>query len=434
MRSDRTTGPLELVASLARTALAEHGVAGLDQLIARVDRSGGFEAFRVDGEGASVPPGARRAGLAALRSGHTRLTETSDGFFIGYAVGIANGRPIALVIHPTALDADAARGWPRFLPIDLGVRALVMLVLGGLGCFLLARSITAPVTRLRQATQRLSEGDLGVRVAAGLGRRQDELADLGRDFDRMAERLEALVGAERRLLSDISHELRSPLARMNVALALLRQRATPDEQGMIARLETESARLNQLIGDVLTLSRAEAGEPVPERERVDLGDLATAVADDARFEAGGRVRDVTLERHGDTTVMGTPGLLRSAIENVVRNALRHTRDGTTVEIQVAGPCGETGGAPTPGGVAAKEVRLDVRDHGPGVPPAEADRIFEPFYRVKNAAAPQPAGTGLGLAIARRVMTSHGGDIRAALADGGGLVVTIRLPVAADEPA
>ena len=375
-----------------------------------------------------VPPVAREAGRAALRKGGGMLVEGPGGFFVGYPLGRQGGRSLALVLHPTGRTREGAApdageppghepGWAPFLPYDLGVRALAWLVLGGLGCYLLARYITAPVARLRHATRRLAEGDLSARVGSGRHRRRDELEDLGRDFDRMAERLETLVSAQRRLLRDISHELRSPLARMNVALGLLRQRGTDDPDGMIARLETEADRLNRLIGDLLTLSRVESGGAGSRSRPLDLGELAAEIADDARFEAGARGCEVRLIRPGPVPAVGEPEVLRSAVENVVRNAVRHTAAGTTVEITV----GRSADAAPP------EAVIEVRDHGPGLPGDQLGRIFEPFYRVDDSRERSSGGTGLGLAIAKRAVTQHGGSIQAAPAPGGGLVVTIRLP-------
>jgi two-component system sensor histidine kinase CpxA len=233
----------------------------------------------------------------------------------------------------------------------------------------------------------------------------------------MAGRLETLVSSQRRLLGDISHELRSPLARMNLALGLLRQRGVDDPDGMIARLETEAGRLNRLIEDLLTLSRVESGEPGPGTRSVDLGELAAGIAEDARFEARARGCEVRLVCPGPLPVVGEPGLLRTAVENVVRNAVRHTGEGTAVEITVA----RRAEAGAPAAVIA------VRDHGPGLPADQLERIFEPFYRVQDARERSSGGTGLGLAIAKRAVAQHGGRIEAAAAPGGGLLVTIRLP-------
>jgi two-component system sensor histidine kinase CpxA len=433
LHPEAASGPFRFYADLAGEALERGGTAGLDSLLTRLEGHGDLVAFCFDstGEptgGRRAPHGAQEAGLAALRSGTGMLVESPRGLFVGYPLGRAGGRDLALVLHPLphragrppgSESASGEAGWVPFLPYDLALRTLIMLVVGGVGCYLLARSVTAPVARLREATRRLAGGDLGARVGQEGRPRHDELADLGRDFDRMADRLEKLVAAQRRLLGDISHELRSPLARMKVAIALLRQDGAEDRERMVARLETEADRLNRLIGDLLTLSRVEAGGPGPGGQRVDLGALAAEVAEDARFEASARRCEVGLARPAAVVVSGEPGLLRSALENVVRNAVRHTGEGTAVEITVER-------RPVAGGF---EAAVAVRDHGPGLPADQLERIFEPFYRVDDEHGRDWGGTGLGLAITRRVVEQHGGRIQAAAAPGGGLVVTIVLPAA-----
>ena len=436
LHPEGASGRFAFYADLARETLGRGGPEALDSLLRRFEAHSDLTTFCMDSAGAAsshrpVPRGARDAGRAALRSGAGVLIEGAGGFYVGYPLGRYGGRNLALVLHPTGRavegassgpgEAPAGRpGWASFLPYDLGVRALAWLVLGGLGCYLLARYITAPLTRLRRATRRLAEGDLSARVGSERHRRRDEREDLGRDFDRMAERLETLVAAQRRLLSDISHELRSPLARMNVALGLLRQRGVEDPDRMIARLETEADRLNRMIGDLLTLSRLESGRPGSRTESVDLGGLVAEIADDARFEAGARRCDVRLICPALVLATCEPGSLRSAVENVVRNAVRHTGEGTSVEITVERRA--DAGSP--------EAVIEVRDHGPGLPEDQLERIFEPFYRVDDARARDSGGTGLGLAIAKRAVTQHGGRIQAAAAAGGGLLVTIRLPAGA----
>jgi two-component system sensor histidine kinase CpxA len=359
------------------------------------------------------------------------LVEGPDGAFIGYPVGRDSTRNLAIVFHPTIapLNSTVSRptvapvdgpGWTSLLLHDFGVRALAWLVFGGLACYLLARSITAPVIRLQRATHRLAKGDLSARVGSQKHPRHDELEDLGRAFDHMAERLEALVSAQGRLLGEVSHELRSPLTRMNMALALLRQRNVDDPDGMITRIETEAYRLNRLIGDLLTLSRLESGGSEPRVHSLDLGMLVAEIVDDARFEAGARKCEVRLTHPGPVLVFGEPGLLRRAVENVVRNAVRHTGEGTAIEITVEHRA--DAGSP--------EAEIAVRDHGPGLPEEQLERIFDPFWRADGDRKLDSGGTGLGLPIAKRAVVQHGGSIRAVAAPGGGLIVTIRLPVRA----
>ena len=218
------------------------------------------------------------------------------------------------------------------------------------------------------------------------------------------------------MLRDISHELRSPLARLSVALGLARQRPTGDPAAL-DRIEREADRLNALIGQLLTLARLESGAREPAREMVEVLAIVREVAEDADFEARGRRRAVQIVEAAEAAVVGDAELLRSAVENVVRNAVRHTGDGTAVEIAVR----RLHGHGVPG------VRISVRDHGSGVPSRALPYIFEPFYRVSEAREHHAGGVGLGLTIAHRTVRLHGGAVRAANAPDGGLVVEIDLP-------
>ena len=298
-----------------------------------------------------------------------------------------------------------------------GLGILLAILTSGLVCFLLARYVTAPVVRLRAATQRLSEGDLTARAGALRTGRRDELAELVRDFDSMAERIESLINAQSRLLNDISHELRSPLARLNVALGLARQRTGPEAAATLDRIESEANRLNELIGRLLMLARLEGGEPSADKVLVPLNELVLEVVEDARFEAQGRNCRVVCPLVEPCEVSGSPALLRSAIENVVRNALRYTGEGTEVEIRLE--CVDT--------VNAAKAVIRVMDSGPGVPEEALDRMFRPFYRVADARDRQTGGVGLGLSITERAVRLHGGSVRAMNRPGGGLMVEIQLP-------
>ena len=298
------------------------------------------------------------------------------------------------------------------------LRLLAVLITAGAVCYPLARYVARPLASLRAATQELAGGNLAVRVAPAVGRRRDELADLARDFDRMAERIEALMTSERRLLRDISHELRSPLSRLHVALGLARQQAG-DDQRPLDRIEREAERLNALIGQLLMLARLESGAMEPARESVDLAAIVRDVAEDADFEVRSRGRAVRVTATCESVAIGAPDLLRSAIENIVRNAVRHTREGTAVEVSMHA-------------VAPRHVVITVRDHGSGVPDDLLPHIFHPFYRVGDARDRHSGGVGLGLTIADRTIRLHGGTVRADNAPDGGLVVELRIPV--DEPA
>jgi len=298
-----------------------------------------------------------------------------------------------------------------------GLGIFIAIVSSGLVCYLLARYLTSPVVRLRAATQKLAAGDLTARAGVPRPGRHDELAELVRDFDTMADRLEKSVKAQARLLNDISHELRSPLARLNVALGLSRQRSGPEAQSSLERIELEADRLNELIGRLLTIARLESGDQAMQKVPIDLQELIREIAQDAEFEAQSRKCHVDVTKVDDCMVMGDPALLRSAIENVVRNAIHYTREGTDVQIRLECRQGTTG----------TEAVLKISDSGPGVPDEALDKLFQPFYRIDDARGRQTGGVGLGLAITERAVRLHGGTIQASNRNEGGLMIEIRLP-------
>ncbi len=305
-----------------------------------------------------------------------------------------------------------------------GLGILIAVISSGLVCYILARYLTSPIVQLRAATQKLASGDLSARAGKPGSRRHDEMAELMRDFDRMAERLENLVNAQSRLLTDISHELRSPLARLNVALELARQRSGAEARSALDRIDRETNRLNQLIQRLLTIARLEAGDESIEKVPVHLEQIVHEIAKDAAFEAQSRGCQVEATVVDDCVVIGSPSLLHSAIENVVRNAIRYTQEGTGVEVRLEQGVGTAGARP--------EAVVRVTDSGPGVPEEALDKLFRPFYRIDDARGRQTGGVGLGLAITDRAVRLHGGTIRVSNRPQGGLMVEIRLPLSSVE--
>ncbi len=325
-----------------------------------------------------------------------------------------NGKRYALILE-LAPGPRIFHG-PREIP---GLGISIAVISSGVVCYLLAWSLAKPVTRLRQAAQNLAAGDLSARAGAPLKGRRDELAELMRDFDRMAERIESLVESQSRLLKDVSHELRSPLARLSVALGLVRQKAAPEVEGSLNRIELEADRLNQLIQRLLTIARLESGTDGIRKRKLSLRELVEHVAYDAEYETPGRTCKVTANGTDDFLVEGDPELLRSAVENVIRNATRYTAEGTVVDIQLQRESRPEG----------EQVVVRVRDCGPGVPDEALGRIFQPFYRLDDARNRQTGGAGLGLSIAERAIRLHHGQIRASNRPEGGLEVEIRVPAA-----
>jgi two-component system, OmpR family, sensor histidine kinase CpxA len=314
------------------------------------------------------------------------------------------------------------RSMVQFLFEDVGSEGIVRLVLvlatATIFCLWLARHITGPIGKLRLAAREIAGEHLEARVDKSVIDRRDELAELGRDFDRMAERIDALVTAQRRLLADVSHELRSPLTRLNLALGLARQRANPEVFEHLDRIERETDRLNKLIGQLLSLARIESGVDLQQSKVFDLSLLVQEVASDGDYEARGRNCSVKFEHSFECSVKGAPEMVRGAVENVVRNAVRHTARGTSVDVAIE--C-------RPKGRISHAV-IQVRDHGTGVSESDLANLFIPFHRVVDGIRKDPDGTGLGLAIAERAFRLHGGSVTAANAAGGGLVVTLELPV------
>ncbi len=429
--SPRAPGFVEtVVASYGRNAAAvyERGGAGaLGEYLRHVEGESGIEAHLFGAGGADLAGEGRVT--ADERELAARVLETGEPVFepVGRRL-ILEARPVesgggryAFVVR-MPLGRRGPGGGPFGILTDdssaLVVRLLAVVLTAGLLCYLLARYIVSPVVKLRAVTRQVAGGDLSARVGPLLGKRRDELAAMGRDFDVMAAQVEALMSAQRRLLRDISHELRSPLARLSVALDLARKRAGPEAASALSRIELESKRLNEMIGQLLTLSRWEAGAGPVRGAPLDLAALVREVAEDAEFEARAQGRGVRLEGCEACETSGAAGLLRSAFENVVRNALRHAPPGTAVRVSLV--CGRERGA--------GRAVISVRDEGPGVPEEALEHIFRPFYRVDDARDRETGGTGLGLAITERAVRLHGGTVTAANIPGGGFLVEISLPL------
>src|SRR5882724_3996852 len=403
------------ILSQAVQAYESGGQAALAQYLDQVRQSQGVRAFLLD-ENDQELSGRRLPDWA--KDGGRRRPRPSRGGFWGWmatrpqrqSITSASGHRYTLVVFPP----------PRGPFGDPGIHGLgifIAILSSGLVCYLLARYLTSPVVRLRTATQKLAAGDLTARAGVPPPGRHDELAELVRDFDTMADRLEESVKAQARLLNDISHELRSPLARLNVALGLSRQRSGPEAQSSLERIELEADRLNELIGRLLTIARLEGGDQAMQKVPIRLQELIREIAQDAEFEAQSRKCHVDVTQMDDCMVMGNPSLLRSAIENVVRNAIHYTREGTDVQIRLECRPGTTG----------TEAVIKISDSGPGVPDEALDKLFQPFYRIDDARGRQTGGVGLGLAITERAVRLHGGTIQASNRSEGGLMIEIRLP-------
>jgi two-component system, OmpR family, sensor histidine kinase CpxA len=306
------------------------------------------------------------------------------------------------------------------LPGVAGAILAIALLVSTIICFFLTRHLVGPIDRLRQATQEMSAGNLSVRMAPRLKGRTDDLALLAADFDNMAERVQSLLESKQQLLRDVSHELRSPLTRLQLALSLARREDGGVER-QLKRIENEADRLEQLIARILKLVRLERPASAFKGVPVDVGKLLENIAQDVAIEADARNCTVSVQIGGDLGVSGDPELLHSAFENVIRNAVRFGPSGSAVVV-TAVRWEDSGG----------QVQVKVRDHGPGVPEKDLKLIFEPFYRVDAARDRAGGGDGLGLAIAARAIAVHGGSIEAHNVADGGLEVAMRLPASRKE--
>ena len=305
------------------------------------------------------------------------------------------------------------------LPGVAGTTLIVALVVSTLICLLLARHLVGPIDRLRQAARTVAAGNLDVRVGPGMKGRHDDLARLAADFDAMTTRVQGLLETKQQLLRDVSHELRSPLTRLQLALSLAQRHEELPRQ--LDRIGREADRLEQLIARILKLARLERPAAELAGEPVDVGGLLGQIAGDVAIEADVRGCRIALRAGEGLETSADPELLRSAFENVIRNAVRYGAAGSEVSVEARRGMLQSGAA---------AIEVTVRDHGPGVPDKDLEAIFEPFYRVDAARHRAVGGDGLGLAIAARSVAVHGGTISARNAEGGGLIVSMRLPVRA----
>ncbi len=317
----------------------------------------------------------------------------------------ADGTHYSVLLVPRRPSIFGALSLPE---ISLTILCIALVVSALTSCWL-AQHLSSPIRRIQEGARALASENLDVRVSAGLEGRKDELAVLARDFDAMAAQLRANRGAITQLLCDISHELRSPLARMRVALGLARQ-PPADLSRQLDRLEREIERLDALISQVLKLARLHGTEAPFVRESFELDDVVEEVVRDANFEGAAKNCQVRLEGAANAAINGNRDLVRSAIENVLRNAVRYSPHDAPVDVVLKR--------------VAAGIEILVRDRGPGVPAAELERIFEPFYRVAESRDRDSGGEGIGLAITAQVMKTQGGSAGAANIQGGGLEVRL----------
>ncbi|MES2886006.1 MAG: HAMP domain-containing sensor histidine kinase [Pseudomonadota bacterium] len=355
------------------------------------------------------PPPPLRPFLQQLLAADALVLQAGEGRWLASrTLTTSKGERLQFIAFRGVPPPHARRNLLLFVQV-----ALSLLVIAALG-FVLARSLTAPIAAIQHATRKMADGDLTARADSATATRGDELGALARDFNHMAARTETLVNQQRTVLQDVSHELRSPLARLHLLLELARQGSSDNGNHQLDRAAKEVSRLDDLIGEVLNLSRLETVLPGMSTVPVNLATLAQEVLEEHALEAD--ARQLNMQLHAITTYAnGDPGLLARALGNIVGNAIKFSANGSAIALDVS----------IDNGMAS----LTVRDHGPGVPVTQLKQLFQPFYRGDNASRAE--GHGLGLAIAQRIVTAHGGRIEASNADGGGLAVRIILPVGAN---
>lgn len=401
----------------ARDAWLDGGAEGLQTVLGRIKDADGLEAHLTDVSEHDLLTDRDWAkeialALAQPNQGRGGPGNNNNPFFLfthvdpprpQFSVTQSKAAPkyYLIVRFPNNANAQAA-GHIELLPQTwwmLGIFAVL--------CYALARHVTSPLRKMQKAVERFGEGDFTARVNS---KRSDELGQLGRTVDRMAERIDNLLKSQRRLLQDISHELRSPLARLGVAVELARGGANLDSS--LNRIEREGTRLNTLVGELIQVTRGEGDPQGLSTEQIRLDELVETIVEDSRIEA--EKKHVILNASlSEVTMEGNPELLRRAIENLVRNAIRYSPEDTTVDVSLS--------------KVGSVYRISVRDHGTGVPEESLPSIFDPFYRVEKDRGRTSGGVGLGLAIAKRAIELHRGTMRAQNVKPG-LRVEIDLPV------
>jgi len=385
-----------LILEEAVTAYESHGARALTADLDRVRRHLGGQHYLTDANGRDLATGEDRTKLLAAARRDAGPPKRYDSRQVVYYPS-ADGRYRLLVVFESPVD------FSQYLPYYLLILVAIALL-----CWVLATNIASPLRGLARVVDRFGAGDLSVRVNST---RKDEIGEVGRAFDRMAERIATLLTAERRLLQDISHELRSPLARLSFAAELAR--TADNRDAAIARLNKEIARLTDLVGGLIQVTRVEGDPEAHNTEALRLDSLLTEVVGDCRVEAEARGSQIALTAEPQLTLRGDREVLRRAIENILRNSIRYNPAGSSIEVNLA--------------ASADTARIAVRDYGPGVPEDVLPKIFQPFFRVDDSRDTATGGVGLGLAIASRAIGLHHGRLWAENVVPG-LKVWIELPL------
>jgi two-component system sensor histidine kinase CpxA len=407
---------MPVLASLAAQRFEQQGQPGLSQLLDALSLSNRSRFWLVDGGGHELSgrpiPGRILNGAAAA--------ERKEGLYHSYEANVLAARAVTQRGQYLLIAELTPPPLSERIPGDLLWTLKLGTFFSAIICLLIAHYLTKPIERLRDATHELARGNLDIRAGENLGNRSDEIADLVRDFDTMAGELRTQIQSERNLLSGVSHELRSPIARIRLALTLARTADDDERAEMLDRIEQDTIQLDAMLERILTVARLESGQQKPKAELLVLNEIIDDVLHDANFEAAATGATITYQDQGEIQLNGDSGLLRSAIENVVRNAIFYSGQEGKIEVRA--------------GRVENTAVVSVRDNGPGVPEKALPLLFKPFYRVDDSRGTTTGGMGLGLAIVRNAVGVHGGTVSAKNVIPHGLEVELRLPIAPTPPA
>ncbi len=403
----------QVMPELGRDAAAEYERGGqpeLDAFLNSISIENRASYWLLDGDGKELgggpaPNGLEAHAMQALQSGGSMRIEDSSIVVSAVSTPRSGYLLVAEFVPPPLSER---------VPGDILWTLKLGTIVSAFLCLLIAHYLSKPIERLRNATNELARGNLDIRVSRYIGNRRDEIADLVRDFDSMAGELRNLIQSERNLLSGVSHELRSPIARIRLALTLARGADARERREMLDRIEQDTIQLDSMLEKILTVARLEGGQHKPKFESVSLRDIVENVLHDARFEATALDVDIRFTGSPEVNLSGDPDLLRSAIENVVRNAIFYSGQGGQIDVTLRRDNGT--------------ALLSVRDNGPGVPEESLALLFKPFYRVDNSRGVSTGGMGLGLAIVRNAVAAHGGTVIAQNVIPHGLQIEISLPI------
>ncbi len=400
---------MPVLAELAALQYEQHGSRALRGLLDSLSLQRRSQFWLVD------PSGRELSGQPitdrALRDG--TAAEKNDGLFHSYEVNVLAARATTPQGSYLLIGEFTPPPISERVPGDILWTLKLGTLFSAIICLIIAHYLTKPIERLRDATHQLARGNLDIRAGQNLGKRRDEIADLVRDFDIMAGELRNQIQSERNLLSGVSHELRSPIARIRLALALARHADEGERAEMLDRIEQDTVQLDSMLEQILTVARLESGQRKPNFEDVNLNDLMDDVLHDARFEAAATDATISYESNRQVTLKGDAGLLHSAIENIVRNAIFYSGKNGKIKVSLLS--------------SESVAMIQVRDNGPGVPEEALPLLFKPFYRVDDSRGTTTGGMGLGLAIVRNAVAAHGGRVSARNVSPHGLEVEILFP-------